>query len=64
MKKQEAIDLAGGQFRLAEILGITTAAISQWGDVVPESRVWQLRVVRPEWFGKKTKPSASAKEAA
>lgn len=55
MFKQEAIDFAGGQGRLADLLGITTAAISQWGDEVPEARVWQLRVLCPEWF--KTKRS-------
>lgn len=51
MKTEQAISRAGGTKPLAEILGITSSAISQWGDEMPESRVWQLRVLRPEWFG-------------
>lgn len=35
---------------LAEILGISPSAISQWGEDMPAARVWQLRVIRPEWF--------------
>lgn len=50
MDKQTAIDLAGGQGRLAELLGITTAAVSQWDDFIPEAREWQLKVLRPDWF--------------
>ena len=37
---------------LAEILGISVSAICQWGEDIPTARVWQLRVVRPEWFRK------------
>jgi hypothetical protein len=51
MKTKQAISLAGGTTKaLADLLGITSGAISQWGEEVPESRVWQLRVLRPEWF--------------
>lgn len=50
MKKQIAIDLAGSASALAEMLGISDSAISQWGEYVPESRVWQLKVIRPDWF--------------
>lgn len=51
MKTKQAISLAGGTTKaLADLLGITSGAISQWGDDVPESRVWQMRVLHPEWF--------------
>jgi len=50
MKTQEAIDRAGSTKALAELLGITSGAVSQWGDDMPEGRLWQLRVIRPEWF--------------
>jgi predicted transcriptional regulator len=50
MEKTTAIKLAGSQTALASLLGISQAAISQWGDRVPENRVWQLKVLKPEWF--------------
>jgi transcriptional repressor of cell division inhibition gene dicB len=50
MTKEQAIKLAGSQVELALMLGISQAAVSQWGDKVPEMRVWQLKVLKPEWF--------------
>jgi transcriptional repressor of cell division inhibition gene dicB len=50
MKTDQAIQHAGGAKALAELLGITPSAISQWGDDIPEPREWQLRVLRPAWF--------------
>jgi hypothetical protein len=50
MDKNFAIQQAGGQRELADILGISQAAVSQWGDKIPDQRIWQLRVVKPEWF--------------
>ena len=50
MKTQTAIELAGSAAALADLLGITPSAVSQWGDELPEGRVWQLRVIRPNWF--------------
>lgn len=67
MKTEQAITLAGGTKPLAEILGITSSAISQWGKEMPESRVWQLRVLRPAWFSEAPStgdsPSPAAKTA-
>lgn len=57
MNAQTAIDLAGGATALAELLDITPSAISQWGDKVPDARVWQLRVLRPAWFA--SEPAAT-----
>lgn len=50
MRTKDAISLAGSPSALAKILGITTAAICQWGENVPRLRVFELREARPEWF--------------
>ena len=52
MTKEEAIKRAGGKSALARLLGITPAAISQWGLDVPIIRIWQLKTIKPEWFDK------------
>jgi predicted transcriptional regulator len=49
MTKQELIDKAGSRKALAELLGISLAAISQWKKI-PRARMWQLKNLRPEWF--------------
>jgi predicted transcriptional regulator len=50
MKTELAVKHAGSVKALADLLGVTSSAISQWGEDVPEARVWQLRVLKPEWF--------------
>jgi DNA-binding transcriptional regulator YdaS (Cro superfamily) len=50
MDKEQAIKLAGSASALAKLLGITRAAVSQWGAKVPQARVWQLKALRPKWF--------------
>ena len=50
MEKSTAIKLAGSQVKLAAILGINQSAIAQWGEDVPIMRLYQLKVVRPQWF--------------
>ena len=50
MKTDQAIEQAGSTKALADLLGITPSAISQWGKDVPDSRCWQLKVLKPEWF--------------
>ena len=52
MKTDEAVRRAGGRNALARLLGITGAAISQWGEEVPELRRWQLKAKKPHWFRK------------
>lgn len=49
MNKDDLIKLAGSQINLAQLLGITQAAVSQWKEV-PPARIWQLKVLKPEWF--------------
>ena len=50
MKTKDAIDLAGSSKQLADLLEITQGAVSQWGEQVPSTRVWQLKVIKPTWF--------------
>jgi len=49
MTKEQAITLAGSQAKLAALLKISDAAVSQWTEI-PERRIWQLKVLRPGWF--------------
>jgi len=49
MDKQKAITLAGSQSELARILGITRAAVHNW-KTIPTGRLYQLMVLRPNWF--------------
>jgi DNA-binding transcriptional regulator YdaS (Cro superfamily) len=49
MNKDKFIALAGSQTELAKILGIHQSAVSQW-KTVPQARIWQLMVLRPDWF--------------
>ena len=49
MTKQQLIKKAGSRKALAELLGISLSAISQW-KVVPKARLWQVKDLRPEWF--------------
>ena len=61
MNKKDAIKKAGGSGKLAELLGISAGAVSLWdGDVIPEARIWQLKVIRPAWFRKEKQPKAAA----
>lgn len=46
MTTKEALALFGDSYRkLAEALGITEQAVRQWGDNVPELRVYQIKCV-------------------
>lgn len=59
MKTQDAIQLIGGSAKdLADLLEITPSAISQWGENIPQARVWQLQTLRPEWFKKPVKQAS------
>jgi len=50
MEKSKAIKLAGSQVKLAAILGIAQSAVAQWGQDVPIMRIYQLKVLKPQWF--------------
>ena len=63
MKTTFAIEKAGSAAALAKLLGITPGAVSQWGENVPEARVWQLQVLRPEWFSEQPPVTSGRKVA-
>jgi predicted transcriptional regulator len=52
MTKNDLIKLAGSQCELAKLLGISQPAVSAWVNV-PQARIWQLKLLRPEWFANK-----------
>jgi hypothetical protein len=62
MKKTELFKLAGGKRQAVYLLGISTQAVAKWGDDVPELRVFQLKVLRPQWFESLKKPAPIAME--
>lgn len=64
METRDAIRLAGGVTALAELLDITPSAVSQWEAEVPDARVWQLKVLRPEWFKRAKEEKAAESEKA
>lgn len=45
MRKADAIGHFGSGQAVAEALGITKGAVSQWGDVVPEGSAYKLQVI-------------------
>lgn len=49
MDLKTLIKLAGNQYKLAEMLGISQPAVAQWKEI-PQARIWQLKVLKPEWF--------------
>jgi hypothetical protein len=49
LTKEKAIELAGSQADLARLLGVTRSAVWQWKEI-PQGRIYQLMVLRPEWF--------------
>lgn len=63
MKTEQAINLAGNATKLSKIIGVTQGAISQWGDDVPEKRIWQLKILRPMWFKGEKQAATLAKSA-
>lgn len=45
MNKAEVIDFFGSAANVAKALGVSTAAVSQWGETVPELRAYQLQKI-------------------
>ena len=50
MKTQTAIQLAGSKAKLASLLGVSRAAVTQYKEILPPKRIDRLRLVHPEWF--------------
>lgn len=51
MRKSSVIAALGSGQAVADLLGISRAAVSNWGDEVPALRAYQLRELRPDLFG-------------
>ena len=45
MKKNEVLEFFGNASKAAKALGISIAAISQWGEEVPELRAFQIEKI-------------------
>tara|TARA_R110000868_G_scaffold29877_1_gene110908 strand:- start:45 stop:257 length:213 start_codon:yes stop_codon:yes gene_type:complete len=50
MNTQTAIQLAGSKAKLATMLGVSRAAVTQYTDKLPPKRELILRDLHPEWF--------------
>lgn len=50
MDKDFAVKKAGGEPKLAALLGISKQAVNQWGPHLPQLQVYRLREIRPKWF--------------
>jgi DNA-binding transcriptional regulator YdaS (Cro superfamily) len=48
MDKKQAIEAFGSAKALADALGITESAVSQWGNEIPELRQYQIRAILME----------------
>jgi DNA-binding transcriptional regulator YdaS (Cro superfamily) len=49
MTIENAIKLAGSKAALGRLLGVTRGAVSQWKQL-PKGRLYQLMVIKPDWF--------------
>jgi len=61
MNKQTAIQLAGSKAKLARLLGVSRAAVTQYHAVLPPKRVDRLRQAHPEWFTETPAPTVEIK---
>jgi hypothetical protein len=59
MKTSEAIQKASSAAELARLLGITRQSINDWKEDVPQGRLYQLMVLKPEWFPEMSKRTRS-----
>jgi hypothetical protein len=50
MTTNDAIKLAGSRDALARLLGVATITTYRWKPSPPRARMYQLEVLRPEWF--------------
>lgn len=59
MKTQEAADFFGGKKKLADALGVSASAVTQWGESIPVIRQYQIQVLtKGKLKAKADKPSA------
>lgn len=59
MKTQEAADFFGGKKKLADALGVSASAVTQWGESIPVIRQYQIQVLtKGKLKAKADKPAA------
>lgn len=62
MKTSDVIAHFGTQERVAEALGISQAAVSQWGETVPKLRAFELEQITNGWLRVKTEAAKRRKQ--
>ncbi len=45
MKKTEAIEYFGSKTKLAKALNVAPSAVTQWGEIIPLGRAYQLESI-------------------
>jgi hypothetical protein len=56
MNTQTAITYAGSKAKLATLLGVSRAAVTQYKETLPYKREMRLYELHPEWFTEAPKP--------
>jgi hypothetical protein len=51
---EDAIKKANGRQELADLLGVASITTYRWQPNIPESHVYKLYFLRPDWFKAKT----------
>ena len=46
----EIIDALGGTSKVAELFNVTTGAVSQWREAIPDARLFSIKLIRPDLF--------------
>jgi hypothetical protein len=64
MNTQTAIQLAGSKAKLATMLGVSRAAVTQYKEILPFKREMRLYELHPEWFTEPPTPRKIVIEAA
>jgi hypothetical protein len=64
MNIQTAITHAGSKAKLASLLGVSRAAVTQYKDALPYKRQMRLFELHPEWFPEPPQPKKIVLEAA
>lgn len=64
VNKDFAVRKAGNKRKLAALLQVTPAAVSQWGAELPALQGYRLRELRPRWFAEWKRLQAGAQSEA
>lgn len=50
IRKADLIEILGTHIAVAQVLGITRSAVSQWGEFIPELQEYRLRERDPDLY--------------